>query len=198
MRYLLLIFLLVGCNKPQNDFASISIPNVLVEVSDKNIVNKDGIIYYQNQSFSGFLTEKQAGKLIFKEGYLNGKQEGESNRWFLNGQLAEQRFYHENRKEAKHTGWWENGQKRFEYHFKTDIPVGHHQEWYPSGRVFTSFHFDDQGQPEGSQQMWFEDGKVKSNYVMKNGRRYGFYGAKGCMGKNEKKQSGVNIENKSI
>lgn len=56
------------------------------------------------------------------------------------------------------------------------------------------FNYNSQGQPEGKQKMWFANGQVKSNYVMKNGRRFGFLGAKGCMGEGEKKQIGLSFK----
>ena len=44
-------------------------------------------------------------------------------------------------------------------------------------------------QPEGLQQLYFASVKIKANYVIKNGRRYGLLGAKGCMGENEKRET---------
>jgi antitoxin component YwqK of YwqJK toxin-antitoxin module len=188
MKYLILIFCLFSLRIDAQ-------PKVL---SSKNTAfqRKDDILFYQNKPFTGTIEDKKAGKIIFKESYLNGKQDGESIQWYLNGQMAEKRIFKENRKEGKHLGWWEDGKLRFEYFFNKDMPIKHHREWYPNGQLFTSFHYNSSGQPEGSQQMWFDNGKIRANYVVKNGRRYGLYGSKGCMGENEKKETKLKISKK--
>jgi antitoxin component YwqK of YwqJK toxin-antitoxin module len=33
----------------------------------------------------------------------------------------------------------------------------------------------------GQQRQWYDDGSVRSNYVMKNGRRFGLLGTKNCI-----------------
>src|SRR5439155_11394424 len=47
---------------------------------------------------------------------------------------------------------------------------------------WTSFHHHE-GHELGQQQMWNPDGTIRSNYVIKDGRRYGLVGAMGCSGK---------------
>lgn len=37
------------------------------------------------------------------------------------------------------------------------------------------------GFEEGSQKMFYDNGKVKVNYIMINGRRYGLLGTKNCV-----------------
>ena len=36
------------------------------------------------------------------------------------------------------------------------------------------------GKEQGSQKVWYNNGKIKSNYVVKDGRRYGLLGTKNC------------------
>ena len=36
------------------------------------------------------------------------------------------------------------------------------------------------GREFGSQKVWYLDGKIKSNYIIKNNRRYGLLGTKNC------------------
>jgi hypothetical protein len=33
----------------------------------------------------------------------------------------------------------------------------------------------------GQQRMWWPDGTLRANYVVRDGRRYGLLGAKGCV-----------------
>ncbi len=64
--------------------------------------------------------------------------------------------------------------------FNNDLPIKRHCQWYRSGKLYSLFEYNNAGQPEGAQQLWYEDGSVKSNYVVKDNRRFGFLGAKGC------------------
>lgn len=51
--------------------------------------------------------------------------------------------------------------------------------FYPGGRPYEVRHFYN-GQEEGLQQVWTEDGTLFINYEMRNGRRYGFINARPC------------------
>jgi antitoxin component YwqK of YwqJK toxin-antitoxin module len=37
------------------------------------------------------------------------------------------------------------------------------------------------GQEEGTQKLWYDNGKIRANYVIKNGKRYGLLGTKNCI-----------------
>ncbi|OIN61088.1 hypothetical protein BLX24_03200 [Arsenicibacter rosenii] len=140
---------------------------------------------YQGVPFTGIVVSRfPSGAIQSKAAYAVGEPDGISQQWYENGRTAEIRYYHKGRKTGHHLAWWPNGKRRFDYTFERDIPVGHHQNWYPTGRRFSSFHYDAEGHEAGLQQMWFESGQVKANYEMRNGRRYGLLGAKGCMGEN--------------
>ena len=163
---------------------SSSSPMLQVDAADPALAFSEGRRLYNNQPFSGYIVSYYAAnRLQSKEYYQQGKQEGLSQRWYGNGQLAESRFYTDNRKTGNHQGWWANGTKRFDYTFANDIPVGHHQTWYETGQRFSSFHYNDQGHEAGLQQLWYETGQVKANFEVRNGRRFGLLGAKGCEGK---------------
>lgn len=172
-------------------------PNVEVLASDSSLIMQQGVLHYHAKPFSGFVLEKyNNGQLATKNVYLEGLLEGKQEKWYPDGSKMEVRFYKKNRKTGKHNGWWENHQMKFEYFIKDDVPIATHREWYPNGQLYWLANFDSEGQPEGTQQMWFQTGQVKSNYVIKNGRRFGFLGAKGCMGEREKKQSGMSFSEK--
>jgi antitoxin component YwqK of YwqJK toxin-antitoxin module len=144
---------------------------------------------------SGYVLEKYPNKQkATQNAYFNGKLEGIQQKWFENGAKMEVRFYKENRKVGMHEGWYANGQKRFEYFIENDIPIKTHREWYQNGQLYSLSNYDQEGQPEGEQKMWFETGQIKSNYIIKDGRRFGFLGAKGCMGEGEKKATGLNFK----
>ena len=184
MRNIWILFLIIfGCSKPQK-----TIPNIAILIDSEQLTKKNDIVYYKNQLFNGHLIEKNiGGKLIAKSGYFNGKIDGLQQKWFGNGSKKEVRFYENNLKVGKHEAWYQNGNKRFEYFIEKDIPIGVHQEWFENGQPFSLFTYNNLGQPEGLQKMWFENGQTKANYVVKNGRRYGLLGAKGCQGMQERK-----------
>lgn len=53
-------------------------------------------------------------------------------------------------------------------------------EWYRNGQPYKAFHYK-MGYENGSQKMWWENGIIRANYVVKQGRRYGLIGLKLCM-----------------
>lgn len=190
---LLVIILLVSCQTNKEQL--VAIPNTELLANDKDFDWQQDILFYKGKPYTGFTIEKFPNqKQSAKNGYLNGKLEGKQQKWFENGAKMELRFYTNNHKNGTQAGWYNDGQKRFEYFIENDIPIKTHREWHANGQLFTRFSFNNEGQPEGSQQMWFPTGQIKANYVIKNGRRFGFLGAKGCMGENEKKQTGLNFK----
>ena len=188
MRFFLFFGVFLGaCTHPSNEIESVAVvPKIEILVSDSTLSMQQGLLYLKDKPYSGLVISRYSnGKLASKNGYLSGKLEGKQEKWFENGALQEIRFYKTNRKVGKHESWYQNGQKRFEYFINNDVPVKTHREWYQNGQLFTYNTYNDAGQLEGLQQMWFDNGKIKANYVVKNGRRFGFLGAKGCMGKRE-------------
>ncbi len=193
----LTIFSLFSCNKKTEKIeqASVEIPDRIVVLADTNLSERQGVLFYEQKPYSGYVVEKYPNeKLASRNGYLNGKLEGKQEKWYADGSKMEVRFYKENRKSGEHHGWWENGQMKFEYFIENDIPIKTHQEWYQNGQLYSLSNYNQEGQPEGEQKMWFENRQVKSNYVIKDGRRFGFLGAKGCMGEGEKKATGLNFK----
>ncbi len=177
-KYWVVFLLIISCSRTQK-----TIPKIEILFDSNELTKKDDILYFENKLFNGYVIDKNIdGKLLSKSGYLNGKLEGLQHKWFENGNKIEVRFYENNQKNGKQEGWYKNGSKRFEYLVENDIPIGIHQEWYANGQLFSLLTYNDEGQPHGIQKMWFENGKIKVNYVVKNGRRYGFLGAKGCVG----------------
>ena len=181
--------LAIACNTKPRDFESlkdssaaiINIPSRTILATDKGITAKGNLYYYNDSLFSGFIEGySPANKLISKFGFWKGQRQGIQQQWYENGQAKETRYYVANMKTGTHTGWWDNGNKRFEYIFNNDLPIKKHCQWYRSGKLCSLFEYNDAGQPEGAQQLWYEDGSVKSNYVVKDNRRFGFLGAKGC------------------
>jgi antitoxin component YwqK of YwqJK toxin-antitoxin module len=98
-----------------------------------------------------------------------------------NGALKWERSYVEGREDGLHRGWYADGRVHFEYEYKDGRLEGEAREWFPNGMRYRVFNYSE-GRESGTQRMWHEDGTLRANYVVKNGRRYGLIGAKGCVG----------------
>lgn len=197
LKILILVSVLNACQTFSDNAIKqpVAIPKTELLADNKGFGWQQDVLFFKEKPYSGYVLEKYPnGQKATLNAYFKGKLEGIQHKWFDNGAKMEVRHYAENRKVSTHEGWYENGQKRYEYFIENDIPIKTHREWYPNGQLYSLFNYDNQGQPEGTQQMWFANGQIKANYVIKNGRRFGFLGAKGCMGEGEKKLSGLQIK----
>jgi antitoxin component YwqK of YwqJK toxin-antitoxin module len=163
-------------------------PTVLA--TDLALHQQNAELYYGNKPYSGYVEERTGGALLARRSYREGRLDGPQEQWYEGGQRREQRTYREGRKVGTHRGWWPNGKPRFAYLIDNDVPIGTHRDWYSTGQLAALFSYNDAGQPEGPQQMWFPTGQIRANYVVRGGRRYGLFGAKGCMGTNERERTG--------
>ena len=143
---------------------------------------KGGIRYVNDSIYTGVLYTEypQTGDTISYKVFVNGLKEG---KWFTNyanGVRAEERYFENGNKEGVFVGWWPNGIKKFEYHFFNDEYEGTCSEWNPEGKLVKEMNYVG-GHEFGAQKVWYDNGKIKSNYVVKNGRRYGLLGTKNCV-----------------
>ena len=153
----------------------------VIEAGSSVLERSRGLLLADGAPFSGWIVRSyEAGSLRSREVYIDGKRDGKMQRWYPNGQLESSRDYQENRKHGIHEGWFPDGQLKFQMSFTRGIYCGERKEWFKSGKPFAVFHYVD-GKEEGLQRVWDESGKLRSNYVVKNGRRYGLVGAKPCV-----------------
>lgn len=120
------------------------------------------------------------GDTVFAVPYRDGKEEGWSRSYYPNRQRRELRYYHDGWKQGEHRGWYPDGKLAYIYHFKDDVYDGPVKEWSPKGILFRDMNYE-QGIEAGRQVIRYADGKIKSNYVIKNGVRYGLLGTKNCV-----------------
>ena len=100
-------------------------------------------------------------------------------KYYPNRQLMEYREFRNDMKNGKQIGYWDNGNKRFDYIAKNDVSEGALMEWDYNGKLFHLAHYKD-GQEEGVQKLWYENGKIRANYITIKGRRFGLLGTKNC------------------
>lgn len=158
-------------------------------IPDQTVLRSDAALHFQTAQittfedapFSGHVVEYyENSRLKFDISFLNGLREGVSKAYYSDGSLEYERLYKVGEKHGNHVGFYESGAKQFEYHFDHGVNIGTHTEWYESGQVATLFNYEN-GQPFGLQQTYRSDGKLRSNYVIReDGRRYGLIGLKRC------------------
>ncbi|GAB4031243.1 toxin-antitoxin system YwqK family antitoxin [Spirosoma gilvum] len=155
-------------------------PITYIDANKAQIQAREGISYSLNQPITGILFSTDAhGDTLFKVPFLDGKEHGIAKLFYANHRLREERLFVRGRKEGVHRGWYENGKLMFEYHFLNDMFEGSYKEWFPNGKLFRNMNYE-KGQESGVQQSWSTTGKIKTNYIIKDDRRYGLLGTKNC------------------
>lgn len=183
---LLCMLLLWSCNaNNKKEFVAEKppqIPNIYISAaSDKLMIHAD-TVYVENKLFSGFIYELDAqnNDTLSKSGYLDGLLSGLSQKWYKKNVLQEERFYINGAKNGKQIAYWANGKKKFDFTAQNDTYEGVLKEWNVNGDLIHLATFKD-GQEEGTQKMWYDNGKIRANYIMRNGKRYGLLGTKNCV-----------------
>lgn len=150
--------------------------------SSKDITLQNGIVFLNKKKFSGvFYDLNTNGKdTLSIEEYNAGLLDGISKKWYSNKQLKEERFYLKGEKSGKQIAYWGNGNKKFEFIAKNDSYVGEMKEWNFESQLIHIANFKN-GQEDGTQKLWYDNGKIRANYFIINGKRYGLLGTKNCV-----------------
>ena len=171
-------FAFSGCNS--ND----SILIVNESSKDLNLFKKN--VEYLGKTFSGVVySSNNFGDTISIGHYKKGLKHGIWKKFHSNGWLKERRLYRNGLKVGLHEGFYNDGSKNFVFLFKNGEYHGTNRLWAKNGQIIEELNFK-KGQQTGSQKVWYLDGKIKSNYIIKNNRRYGLLGTKNCTNVSEK------------
>lgn len=172
-RILWLLFI-ISCNQKA--------PSKTVFYPDERLDLSKRFVTYDSKVFSGRIVKHHPGvRKVFSESfYLNGLKHGSWKKFYLNGALFEQRKYAKSKKVGTYTGYYSDGSKAFKYNFKGGEYHGKNREWTKEGRLIRESNYE-KGRESGSQKIWYIDGRIKSNYVIRNNRRYGLLGTKNCI-----------------
>ena len=179
------IFCFICCSTSEKNEILIAkkekIPAIWIQENNPKISIENGTIFHDKKPFSGHLFQlypNTKDSLVSQE-YFNGLLSGISTKWFPNKQVAEKRFYYKGEKHGKQLSYWENGTKKFDFTALKDTYEGVLKEWDEKGNLYHLANFKN-GQEEGVQKLWYENGKIRANYVIINGKRYGLLGTKNC------------------
>lgn len=139
-------------------------------------------VLYQGKPFSGklYTLDPQTQDTLKIESYLKGNRHGKWVQYFPEHVLKEFRSFVQGKKIGAFVQYFPTGKKQQEYHFQNDEYQGLAREWNERGVLIREMHYE-AGQEEGSQKLFYDDGQVRANYVMKNGRRFGLLGTKNCV-----------------
>jgi len=186
---------LFGCSHPDtkkavNVFEQINvsqIPNITTSKTDTTLKLQNGVYYYVDSPFSGFIVEKYNSDTLKSMGsYFQGRQHGISKTYFENGKLETERSYKNGIGYGRHFGYWDNGNMKFDFLYINDKREGVQKQWYESGNQYCELNFTDD-QESGMQKAWRENGKLYINYEVKNGVRYGLQKSALCYTLNDEK-----------
>ena len=183
--FYIFLFGIASCSTKKKDvFAepkiAKTVPANYINATDTRFSNHQDTLYYGNSFFTGYRYSLYPnGDTASLQSYFNGVEEGIQQKWHPNKQLAEKRFYINGKKEGIHQGWWPDGKQKFYFEVYSNEYNGEFKEWYSSGLLGKDFHYVN-GQEEGSEKLWWDNGTIRANYVIRNGKKYGFIGLKTC------------------
>jgi antitoxin component YwqK of YwqJK toxin-antitoxin module len=172
-----------GCNtKAPESPAPVSVSTSLLNKSEQQITMGNGLLLLNSQPYNGtlftlFPNSKDTAAI---ENYLSGREHGEWRKYYASKKIKERRFFTNGQKTGDYIAWWENGNKQLHYLFAADEYEGICKEWSETGFLNKMLHYK-KGHEEGQQQWWYDNGKIKANYIIKEGRRYGLLGTKNCI-----------------
>jgi antitoxin component YwqK of YwqJK toxin-antitoxin module len=178
---LLFLFLLAlaGCNNP---VAAPLLNNGLLNSANENFNSVNGVTQLNGQPYSGavFTLYPNGKDTADLRNYLQGMEDGVWKKYYENGKLKESRKFIKGNKEGEYLAWWPNGNMQLMYHFDGDEYEGACREWNESGLLVKEMNYK-KGHEEGLQQWRYDNGKIKANYIIQDGRRFGLLGTKNCV-----------------
>lgn len=178
--FLLLTLISLACCTPSVDHKQRVVPKVTFETTEQPISRQGALVLNNGTPLSGYMVKHyEDGQLKSKVGYINGLKEGPAFEYYADGTMKESRNYASNRKHGQHLGWWPNGSQKFDYTFENGLQQGQSLEWFESGQMLRVNTYVN-GKEDGPQKMWEMDGKIRANYVVREGHRYGLIGLKNC------------------
>lgn len=152
-----------------------------IEAQDPELYVVSDRLRYRGNLYTGIVYALLPGKkdTLMQAQYLNGMLDGVSKKYYAGGMLKEYREYLHGMKHGMQEAYWENGKNRFRYQARADVCEGTMLEWDKDGKLVHLANYRS-GKEQGVQRMWYNNGLLKANYVVWNGRRYGLPGTKNC------------------
>ena len=181
LAFFIICIFTIGCSEPKDEKVinilekvDVSqIPTSTIFKNDTMLKSQNGVYYFKNKTYSGFIKELYETNTLKNYGtYFKGKQHGTTKTYFPDGKIATERSYKNGLSYGRHVGYWENGKMKFDFIYIDDKREGKQKQWYESGIQYFELNFTDD-QENGMQKVWSENGKLYINYEVKDGIRYG-------------------------
>jgi antitoxin component YwqK of YwqJK toxin-antitoxin module len=174
-------FLFSGCNNQEDSNGMLT--RVRLSSSDAALTNENGTIHLNGQPFSGtlFTLGQNVSDTLLLANYWQGLEHGT---WYAyypeSDQLYYKRSFDKGEKIGLYEAYWPNGTKQLSYNFENGVYEGTCREWNDVGFMVKELNYKN-GHEDGRQQWWYDNGKIKANYTIVNGRRFGLLGTKNCV-----------------
>jgi antitoxin component YwqK of YwqJK toxin-antitoxin module len=167
-------FILSSCSKHENILRISSVD------SELNLAKN--VVVYKGLPFSGqaYALYPKSSDTLWTRNYKNGLKNGVWKRHYPAGELKEKRRFVNGKKEGDYFGYYLGGAQNFIFQFNNGEYNGTNRIWTKKGLLIEEGNFNN-GYESGVQKTWYLNGKVKSNYIIKNNRRYGLLGTKNCV-----------------
>lgn len=175
-KLIILAMIFSGCQQHQEAaYAYVNADSVVPQM-----VN--GIMYMEGKPFTGIIYSLYSGTkdTAWLSGYRKGKEHGAWKKKFPGGHLRETRMFDNGEKTGEYAAWWDNGHPMLQYFFREDEYEGCCREWNRDGTLVKEMNYN-KGYEQGWQRAWYDNGKIKTNYRIINGKRYGLLGTKNCV-----------------
>jgi len=166
------VFVFFSCEEPKKPFS----------LDSSKIDLAKSVVLYQGVPYSGKVYRFYPGGLdtLWVQNYKGGLKNGVWKKYFLNGEVKEERRFRNGKKEGDYVGYYSGGNKNFIFKFQNGEYNGTNKVWTKEGLLIEEGNFKN-GYEHGVQKTWYLNGKIKSNYIIKNNRRYGLLGTKNCV-----------------
>jgi antitoxin component YwqK of YwqJK toxin-antitoxin module len=153
----------------------------IVNANSVHVKTSGGITFVNDTIFSGTLIYyyEDSTDTLSIQNYNNGREHGSWKRFYEKNKTAEMREFSHGKKVGVLRSWWPNGQQRSEYTFANDEYNGACRDWSADG-ILTRYMNYIEGHENGLQKLWDDNGRIRANYVARNGRNYGLTGVKAC------------------
>jgi antitoxin component YwqK of YwqJK toxin-antitoxin module len=175
---ILLLMLFTGCKQPGKH----AVEYKTINAEAPGIKALNGIVYYNEQLFNGtlFALFPNSNDTAAIMNFHNGREDGVWKKKYANNALEEKREFKNGKKTGEYIAWWPNGNKKLRYEFKEGEYEGTCYEWNEQGQMTKEANYK-AGYEDGLQKIFYNNGKIHSNFVVVNGRRYGLLGTKNCI-----------------
>lgn len=136
---------------------------------------------FNNKPINGFVYDLYPNGDTLSTGfYKNGLKSGVWKIYYNGAILKESREFKKGKRQGFYLGFYKNGAKNFSFSFLDDEYNGTNIIWAKNGKKIEEHNYLG-GYERGVQKTWYLNGKIKSNYIIKNNRRYGLLGTKNCV-----------------